>query len=102
MRKCAKCGEPTAEAFFKSSGTICETCWQAGDMGRFQEMMPVPKKGDRPDARVIRLQSGKLAITCPHCIWNVLRPESYFVHDPQTTRCPRCMENYIVKKGEAE
>ena len=101
MRKCAKCGEPTAEAFFKSSGTICESCWHALDMGRFLEIPP-PAPGDKPDAKVVRLANGKLAITCPHCHWRVLRLDAYFFHDQTTSRCPHCMEHYIVKKGEAE
>jgi len=101
MRRCAKCNEPTPDAFFKHSGTICDTCWHANDMGRFEEMRPAPWK-DNPDAKVLRLHNGKLAIICPHCLWKVLRSDTYFNHDPETTRCPRCMAHYVVKKGEAE
>ena len=100
MRNCAKCGEPTAEAFFKSSGTICDTCWAVHDMPRFQERPP-PAWTENADAKVLRLHNGKLAVICPHCLWKVLRSDTYFTNDPQTTRCPRCMTHYIVKKGEA-
>lgn len=101
LRRCAKCGELTAEAFFKSSGTICEDCWHVHDMARFLEA-PAPEKGEKPDAKMMRLANGKLAIICPHCQWRTLRSDSYFVHDPQTTRCNRCMAHFVVKTSEAE
>ena len=98
---CTKCGPGVHQSKFSKSGTICDDCWAIYDMDRFLEF-PQPKKGDRPDAKVMRLESGKLGVICPHCLHRVLRTENYYHHDPATSRCPRCMEHYIVKKGEAE
>lgn len=98
MATCAKCGPGVPQAFFNKSGTICDECWEIHDMGRLEEAKP--KKGDRPTAKAIKLTDG-IGVICPHCDHKTLRKMGYYHRDPQTERCPKCMEHYLVRKGKA-
>jgi hypothetical protein len=101
MQNCHKCGEPTAACHFEYSATICNFCWRDLDLGRYEEIPPT--KGSIPQAPVIKLSTpGKLGIKCPHCSYNIERFEGYFSADNQLERCPRCMEHYKVRKGDAK
>lgn len=97
---CHKCGEDTPPAFFNKSGTICDDCWRIHDMDRFKEVRP--KNSERPTAKCALIERGKrLGVMCPHCDHKINRSLAYFVRDPQTERCPKCMNHYTVKKGTA-
>ena len=44
-----------------------------------------------------------IGIRCPHCGWDVIRPPSWFpLRGIQTTRCPKCMASYKIKKPPQE
>ena len=95
MRVCTKCNEPTGDAFFNNSGIICDTCWHADDLGRFEEAPP--ERGSIPVAPITKLSDGKLGVICPHCGWKVTRGPGYFSKNTQKVPCPHCIDSYIVK-----
>jgi DNA-directed RNA polymerase subunit RPC12/RpoP len=97
---CSKCGPDVPPAKFNHSGTICDTCWAVHDMDRYTEIRPA--KGEAPVAPIVKLESGKYGILCPHCDYSVHRTKNYFYKNESTQRCPRCMEHYIVKLKEAK
>jgi DNA-directed RNA polymerase subunit RPC12/RpoP len=99
-RICVKCNEPTPDAYFQNSGTICDDCWHAHDLGRFEEAPP--ERGSVPVAPITRLSGGRFGIICPHCNWKGIRGPGYFPKNTQNVRCPHCIESYVVKLKEAK
>jgi len=96
--RCSKCGEETPANLFTHSGTICDDCWAVHDMDRFREVRP--KTDSVPVAKCAKLTTG-IGVLCPHCDHKVMRKNGYFHKQTQIERCPKCMNHYKVKKGEA-
>ena len=93
---CHKCGEDIAQCFFTKMATICDSCCEVHDVLRHKPVEP----NVIPTANVIKLISGKLGVTCPHCMHRVHRSASYYSVENSVERCPKCTEQYRVKLKE--